>query len=294
MATQEQIIAAYKELQGLKKADGSRRYSDDEAASLISKSVQDPNAITRGLKMYGGAVVEGAAGTLGMAGTMGSEVIGGINQLLPKEDQLAPDNALLHMGAEPINNLTDSLGITSRIDAQPQSTAERLTRGAFEGLGSAAPLALVAGPEVLPAGVGGGLGSAAADELAPGNPWWKAIGAVLGGAVGGALGDDASALAQGRPTSIQRVIRGIERNPVSTLMSTVAGAGADEMINRLTGIPHVFGGDPLGNALTGGVVGAVAPMVIRGGASILRHPRSLLAPAVGAIGLNAGTTGQGQ
>ena len=294
MPSQEQIISAYKELQGLKKADGSRRYSDDEAAQLISKSVQDPNVVTRDLKLYGGATMEGLNGTLGLVGTMGSQAIKGVNDLLPETSRLAPDNALLHMGTEPLDSLTDSLGITGRIDAQPQGLIEKLTSGAFQGLGSSLPLVPLAGPGVLPAGVGGGLGMAGADLAAPGNPWWKAIGAVLGGAVGGALGDDAAAIAAGRPTSLTRAMRGIEAHPVSELMSTVAGAGADELINRLTGIPHVFGGDPLGNALVGGVIGAATPVILRGAGAMLRRPQSLLAPSVGAIGLNAGNTAQGQ
>ena len=156
---------------------------------------QDPNPITRYVKLGAGALLEGAGAATGVPGSLVQLVDDHTPKDWPthwdRKFPLAP-NLSLPTGGE-INEFTKGLGLTDRPDAEPQNLAERMGKGAAVGIGASVPFALATGgastiltPEFMAAGALSGVGEEAANELSPGNPWLGLLGSVVG-SIGGQM-----------------------------------------------------------------------------------------------------------
>lgn len=155
-------------------------------------SAQDPNPVSRAVKMYGGAAAEGAGEFLGLPGT-GLRLL---NSLVPDDWKWSKDSPLWKIPAgSDITSAMRNAGIVDRPDAQPQDLGERLNVATAKGLGSAAPSAALAAatggasliPELMASGGAAGLSGGGANELMPGNSAAEFIASLAGGLTGQTL-----------------------------------------------------------------------------------------------------------
>lgn len=148
------------------------------AAATVDPDSQDPNPVTRNLKIVGGGLVKGAAAMLDLP----ANAITGINSLLPADWQ---NEGLKRIADSPgFTDLARDAGLIDRADAEPVGPGERAIDSISTGIGAAIPTMGFGAIPALISGAGSGAGEWAANELLPGNAWAQMGGAVLGGMTG--------------------------------------------------------------------------------------------------------------
>lgn len=154
----------------------SARNAGASLAEQAAAPQQDPNPISRALKLYGGAAVQGVENLVGLPGTLQGLANTGVQKVEnflgadPRVTAAVKGSQIGFPTGSDITGVSNALGITNRPDAVPLTTGERIGVGATEGAAGAVPAALMTGGAALPAlGIGATSGAAAegAHEMWP-------------------------------------------------------------------------------------------------------------------------------